>query len=160
MKRNTYRTLEELKASSLWNGLSQPVLPKDTRVYKSTRLEDMIYDDLRNLDDSLDALETQDSEKLDAFPSLIRDMFQAFYSLNPRRNNPDSLTANGNATVTWIYNAATGGPVTGTVTASASSRRMGWRRSLPVRVSPVTVRRRSSRCWCRRACTSTGRGRR
>ena len=94
MKRNAYRTLEALKASSLWTGLAQPPLPKNTRVYKSTRLEDMIYNDLRNLDGSLDALETQGSEKLDTFPSLVRDMFQVFYSLNPLRNDSDDLTAN------------------------------------------------------------------
>ncbi len=52
------------------------------RVLKSTRLEDMVYQDLRRSDDGLDALESSCGEKLSTFPELSRDIYQSFYSLN------------------------------------------------------------------------------
>lgn len=52
------------------------------RVLKSTRLEDMVYQDLRRDDPGLDALESSGVEKLSTFPALSRDIYQSFYSLN------------------------------------------------------------------------------
>ncbi len=75
-------------------GTVRPVKPAQTdRVLKSTRLEDAIYADLRGGDADMDALEAKAAEKLRSFPSLSRDVYQSFYSLNPRRNDETALTA-------------------------------------------------------------------
>lgn len=62
------------------------------RVLKSTRLEDMVYQDLRRDDPGLDALESSGVEKLSTFPALSRDIYQSFYSLNVKKNEPDTLS--------------------------------------------------------------------
>ena len=58
------------------------------RVLKSTRLEDMVYQGLRRDDPGLDALESSGAEKLSTFPALSRDIYQSFYSLNVKKNEP------------------------------------------------------------------------
>jgi len=79
--------------SSAW-GAIRPAKPAQMdRVLKSTRLEDSIYTDLRGGDSEMDALEATASEKLRSFPALSRDVYQSFYSLNPRRNPEETLTA-------------------------------------------------------------------
>ena len=78
---------------SAW-GAIRPAKPAQTdRVLKSTRLEDAIYTDLRGGDTDMDDLEAKAAEKLRSFPALSRDVYQSFYSLNPRRNEEDALTA-------------------------------------------------------------------
>ncbi len=62
------------------------------RVLKSTRLEDMVYQDLRRGDDGLDALEQSSAGKLSTFPALSRDIYQSFYSLNVRKNDDEALS--------------------------------------------------------------------
>lgn len=62
------------------------------RVLRSTKLEDMVYQDLRRDDTGLDTLESTCGEKLSTFPALSRDIYQSFYSLNVRKNNSDSLS--------------------------------------------------------------------
>ena len=62
------------------------------RVLKSTKLEDMIYQDLRRGDTGLDTLESSCGEKLSTFPALSRDIYQSFYSLNVRKNDMDTLS--------------------------------------------------------------------
>ena len=63
------------------------------RVLRSTRLEDEIYADLREDDETMDGIEQAASEKLKTFPALSRDVFQSFYSLSPRRNDEEKLSA-------------------------------------------------------------------
>jgi hypothetical protein len=95
MKRNSFRSLDEFRGSGLWSRLNNGTPKKNTRVLHSTRLENMIYRDLRVHDESgLDELESLGAEKLDTFRSLIQDTFQSLYSLNPRHNDADTLTAN------------------------------------------------------------------
>lgn len=65
---------------------------KTDRVFRSTKLEDSIYSDLRTGDTEMSEIETQASEKLSAFPALSRDVYQAFYSLLLRRNEESDLT--------------------------------------------------------------------
>ncbi|MEG2678831.1 MAG: hypothetical protein RR949_02760, partial [Oscillospiraceae bacterium] len=60
---------------------------------KSTRLEDNIYADLRRDDDALDELEAVAAPKLKTFPALSRDVYQSFYSLMPRKNPEEALSA-------------------------------------------------------------------
>ncbi len=62
------------------------------RVLRSTRLEDAIYGDLRQEDETLDQIEADASQKLRTFPALSRDVFQSFYALAPRRNEEERLS--------------------------------------------------------------------
>ena len=87
-----YRTAEDVLRSPLASITSAKHEPKSDRVFKSTRLEDQIYADLRAEDDTLTELEQISQQKLSSFPALSRDVFQSFYSLLPRRNDPNTLS--------------------------------------------------------------------
>lgn len=87
-----YRTIEEVLQSP-WADLSVRGDPSKTdRVFRSTRLEDNIYADLRGDDAGMDEIEAGASEKLSAFPALSRDVYQAFYSLLLRRTEEKALS--------------------------------------------------------------------
>jgi len=66
------------------SGLTDRVFahPEDNRVLKSTKLEDLIYKDLRQGRLSLDETEEKGRAKLKSFGDLTRDLFQSFYSVN------------------------------------------------------------------------------
>lgn len=91
--RGTYRTFEDVLRSP-WAVLSaRGDAPRQTdRVLRSTKLEDSIYGDLRAGDTAMDEIEAGAAEKLSTFPSLSRDVYQAFYSLMPRRNEQSELS--------------------------------------------------------------------
>ena len=61
-------------------------------VFRSTKLERSIYEDLRGRDQVLDQIEQSASGMLPTFPVLSQDIFQSFYSLMPRKNDVDSLS--------------------------------------------------------------------
>ena len=65
---------------------------KTDRVFRSTKLEDSIYEDLRKEDDTIAALEEAAQQKLHSFPALSRDVYQSFYSLLPKRNDEEHLS--------------------------------------------------------------------
>lgn len=90
-----YRTVEDVLRSSWANprGLAQRNEDSTDRILRSTRLEDCIYNDLRSGDDVMDAVELAASQKLKTFPALSRDIYQALYSLNLRKNDEDSLSS-------------------------------------------------------------------
>ena len=94
MKRNIFKSVNDFLNSALWRRINSDTEPKsNTRVLSSTRLEALIYNDLRErVKAGLDEIETEGTTKLEIFPSLIQDTFQALYSLNPRRNDIDTLT--------------------------------------------------------------------
>lgn len=96
MKPNILTTIDDFFSSDLWECLNGDTAPKiNTRVLLSTRLENMIYTNLRErVQSGLDEIEIAGTEKLDTFPSLVQDIFQSLYSLNPRRNHADTLTTN------------------------------------------------------------------
>ncbi len=86
-----FRTIAEVLASPL--AAKVPTLGERTdRVLKSTKLEDLIYSDLRNDDAEMDALETEGSQKLRTFASLSRDVYQSFYSFLPKQVEPEHLS--------------------------------------------------------------------
>lgn len=93
--RNTFYTLSDVLQSQWGQGSFQHTGTgvKTDRVLRSTKLEDAIYEDLRQGDDGLDRLESDASQKLRSFPALSRDVFQSFYSLSPRRNDDAQLSA-------------------------------------------------------------------
>ena len=93
MLRGPYRTIEELMQSP-WAGvpIAQGKKRLSDRVLRSTKLEDSIYGELRAGDSAMDEIEADAGEKLRTFPALSRDVYQAFYSLMPRRNEETDLS--------------------------------------------------------------------
>ena len=91
--RTYFRSLTDVMASPL--AAAAKAFSRGTgqsRVFKSTKLEDMVYQDLRRGDTGLDTLESACGEKLSTFPALSRDIYQSFYSLNVRRNEAGTLS--------------------------------------------------------------------
>ena len=87
-----YRTIEDVLRSP-WAAAERPVeRPVTDRVLRSTKLEDGIYADLREGDDTLTQAEQDAAQKLPSFPALSRDVFQSFYSLLPRKNEDGALS--------------------------------------------------------------------
>ena len=91
--RTYFRSLADVLASPL-AAAAKTARPSagQHRVLRSTRLEDMVYRDLRRDDAELDMLEASCKEKLSTFPSLSRDIYQSFYSLNVKKNGEDVLS--------------------------------------------------------------------
>ena len=91
--RKKYRTVEDVYQSH-WSELTsnKEKAHHTDRVLRSTKLEDSIYSDLRSGDSALDELEAEASGKLRTFPALSRDVYQAFYSLMPRKNAESELS--------------------------------------------------------------------
>lgn len=88
-----FQTVGDVLSSPWGAARSIPEVPVLTdRVLKSTRLEDAIYSDLRTGDTAMDGLETKAVTKLASLPNLSRDVYQSFYSLMPRRNDPETLS--------------------------------------------------------------------
>ena len=85
-------TIDAVLNSPLANVAAPPENDATDRVLRSTRLEDSVYTDLRNGDDSLDQTERTAQKELASFPALSRDVFQSFYSLLPRRNEENTLS--------------------------------------------------------------------
>lgn len=89
--RKPYRTIDDV-LNSPWTVAAPPVKTTD-RVLRSTKLEDSIYKDLRAGDGGLDQIEQDAEKKMHSFPALSRDIFQTFYSLMPRKNEAETLSA-------------------------------------------------------------------
>jgi uncharacterized protein with von Willebrand factor type A (vWA) domain len=67
----------------------------NTHVLRSYRLERMIFQELRDqVKTGLDEIEAEGITKLDSFSSLLQDCYISVYSLNPKRNDADTLTTN------------------------------------------------------------------
>lgn len=86
-----YYTIDDV-LNSPWAAVAPPVETTD-RILRSTKLEDSIYKDLRAGDGGLDQIEQDAEKKLRSFPALSRDIFQTFYSLMPRKNEMEALSA-------------------------------------------------------------------
>ena len=90
-----YRTVQDV-LDSPWGSLpkkAKNLCDQTDRVLHSTKLESSIYYDLRCEDACMDEIEGRNTVKLKSFPALSQDVFQAFYSLFPRRNDEQSLSA-------------------------------------------------------------------
>ena len=90
-----YRTIQDVLASPWARQTASPKSDCDRtdRVLRSTKLESSIYHDLRCEDAVMDEIELSAGEKLKSFPALSQDVFQSFYSLMPRRNDEERLSA-------------------------------------------------------------------
>ena len=90
-----FRTIQSV-LDSRWGNFQYagtPAAQKTDRVLQSSKLEDCIYRDLSRDDENLESIQQKAVPKLHSFPALSRDVFQSFYSLFPKRNAPDRLTA-------------------------------------------------------------------
>ena len=88
-----YRTIQDVLASPWAQQPQAERMERTDRVLRSTKLENNIYHDLRAEDTAMDEIERSAGEKLRSFPALSQDVFQSFYSLMPRRNNEEALSA-------------------------------------------------------------------
>ena len=88
-----YQTIEDVLASPWAQQPQAKRMERTDRVLRSTKLENNIYHDLRAEDTAMDEIERGAREKLRSFPALSQDVFQSFYSLMPRRNNEEALSA-------------------------------------------------------------------
>ena len=90
-----FRTLQSV-LDSRWGNFQYAGIPtaqKTDRILQSSKLEDCIYRDLSKDDESMEAIQQEATPKLHSFPALSRDIFQSFYSLFPKRNDTEKLTA-------------------------------------------------------------------
>ncbi len=90
-----YRTIEDVLRSP-WAKLGLPTQadqPASDRVLRSTKLEDSIYADMRDGDDTLSQIEQTAGEKLRSFPALSRDVYQSFYAITPKKAEESGLSA-------------------------------------------------------------------
>ena len=88
-----YQTIEDVLASPWAQRPQTERMERTDRVLRSTKLENNIYHDLRAEDTAMDEIEQSAGEKLKSFPALSQDVFQSFYSLMPRRNDEEALSA-------------------------------------------------------------------
>lgn len=93
--RKIFHSVAEVLRSALAENvpLRQRAQQKTDRVMRATRLEDSVYQELRCNDVEMDALEETAAKKLKTFPALSRDVFQSLYSLSPRQNAAEALSA-------------------------------------------------------------------
>ena len=90
-----FRTVQSV-LDSRWGNFQyagMPTAQKTDRVLQSSKLEDCIYRDLSENDESMESIQQEAAPKLHSFPALSRDIFQSFYSLFPKRTDADRLTA-------------------------------------------------------------------
>ena len=93
--RKAFRTIADVLHSPIAElaALRRKPTQKTDRVMRSSKLEDSIYAELREDDTEMDVTENAAAQRLKSFPALSRDVFQSLYSLVPRRNDMDMLTA-------------------------------------------------------------------
>ena len=94
-RRKAFRTIADVLRSPIVElaTLRRKPAQKTDRVMRSSKLEDSIYTELREDDTEMDVTENAAAQRLKSFPALSRDVFQSLYSLAPRRNDMDMLTA-------------------------------------------------------------------
>lgn len=91
--RDLFASLDAYRQSDFFKDLPQQTPERTDRVLSSLRIEDAIYRDARAaVEDVLSSIEEAGIEKLPVIRSLTRDVFQSFYSLNPRMNPPEALS--------------------------------------------------------------------
>jgi uncharacterized protein with von Willebrand factor type A (vWA) domain len=91
MRKKTFKTIDEALAAFTALSAEHNSIRSD-RVMKSTRLEDMIYADLRDGDEVMETIENDCALKLAALRTLPRDAFQCFYSLMPKQRDENKLS--------------------------------------------------------------------
>lgn len=93
--RKAFRTIADVLRSPIveFAALQRKPAQKTDRVMRSSKLEDSIYAELREDDTEMDVTENAAAQRLKSFHALSHDVFQSLYSLAPRKNDADMLTA-------------------------------------------------------------------
>ncbi len=89
-----FHTIGEVMASDfplLAEGYSER--KRTDRVLKSTKIEQAIYEDLHADADGLSECEAKGGQKLKSFPSLVNDVFQSVYGLEPKYLEDSDVSA-------------------------------------------------------------------
>ena len=88
-----FKTVEEIISSGFLSQYAkEKAVPKTDRVLKSTRVEQMIIDDLCSGSEILGEHRACGSRKLSTFESLINDVYQSVYALNARYVNEENMS--------------------------------------------------------------------
>ena len=91
--RDIFSTLSAFENSDFWWDMPQQAPKRSDRVLRSLRIEDEIYKDARApVEDALSDIELGCEDRLPVIRSLTRDVFQSFYSLNPRHIPEEELS--------------------------------------------------------------------
>ena len=85
-----FKNLDEIFRSGILNDIK--IQPYTHRVLKNTRLEELIYRDVRTNAPELDTLETMGLEKLESFKELVQDVFHSLYSINVNFRDESDLS--------------------------------------------------------------------
>lgn len=81
---NTFKTIEEVLSFDFSQLVGGGETSRTDRVLKSTKIEQAIYEDLAEGNSQLSDYETEGKQKLKTFDSLVNDVFQSVYGLNPK----------------------------------------------------------------------------
>lgn len=87
-----FKTIEDILSSDLLADIGKDKAKTD-RVLKSTRIENVIFKDLSKDVPELEEYERKGKQKLKSFDSLIKDVFQSIYGLNPRYVDQSEMSA-------------------------------------------------------------------
>ena len=90
------KTVEDFMQTDEWRRLSSEPPKDNPRAFASTRLENMIFDDLLERETEAPRVSSfinDGTAAFDGLSSVARDMFHALYAIKPRRNAEDTLTA-------------------------------------------------------------------
>ena len=91
--RDIFASLSAIENSDFWRDLPKQAMKRSDRVLRSLRIEDEIYKDARaSVEDALSDIEMDCEDRLPVIRSLTRDVFQSFYSLNPRHVPEEELS--------------------------------------------------------------------
>jgi len=91
--RDIFASLSAFENSDFSRDFPKQSPERTERVLKSMRIEDAIYKDARApVEDILSGIEQAGMDKLPSIESLTRDVFQSFYSLNPRYTPEETLS--------------------------------------------------------------------
>jgi len=91
--RDIFSSISAFENSDFFRNIPQQAPKRSDRVLRSMRIEDEIYKDAReSAEDILSDIEQGCEDRLPVIRSLTRDVFQSFYSLNPRYLPEDELS--------------------------------------------------------------------
>lgn len=91
--RDMFSSMDAYEQSDFYRNLPPKLPQRSNRALKSLRVEDYIYRDARGpVDDQLTCLEEANRDKYPLIGDLTRDVFQAFYSMQPRFRPEEELS--------------------------------------------------------------------
>ena len=91
--RDVFTSMGAYENSDFFRNLPKQFPKQSDRIFRSLRIEDAIYEQAREpMEDIFSKIESEIKGELPVIQSLTRDVFQSFYSLNPRRTPDEELS--------------------------------------------------------------------